>query len=487
MSGVISHLDFRPLKARKISEETCRKYNYGYHNGKQYASYYDKDKRLVAQKIRGQDKQFACVGDMGSALLFGQHLYPSGGKRLVITEGEIDCLSVSQALGSWPVVSVPSGAQSAAKAIKAQLTWVESFQEIILAFDADEAGSKAAKEVCQFLKLGHTKVAHYPKGLKDANDCLKAGMDLGKIILFSSQPYRPDGIISGTELTDELWDHYEGKQADSYAYPYPKLTERTHGQRKGELVMWTAGTSVGKSTIVNEVLYDLLTNKGCKIGVVALEESRKITGLRYLSMYTNKRLHLDAQQVSRDEYSKALKATTESERMFLYDHFGSTESASLLDKIRYLAVSMECDFIVLDHISIAVSGIQGDDERKVLDVLMTGLRSLVEQTGVGIHAVCHLRRPKGDRGFEDGERVTLGHLRGTGGIAQMSDTVIAAERDTQDEDSGTHLRVLKCRFTGDSGPCDTIKYSKETGRFDLVSEGALEFPTETIDETKEDF
>lgn len=486
MSGVVTQLTFGPLKSRRISEETCRKYNYGFHNQKQYASYYNKDKRLVAQKIRGADKSFACVGDMGQALLFGQQLYPSGGKRLVITEGEVDCLSVSQALGSnWPVVSVPSGAQSAAKAIKAQLTWVESFQEIILAFDADDAGAKAATEVCQFLKLGHTKVAHYPKGLKDASDCLKAGLDLGKIILFSSQPYRPDGIISGTELWEDLMDHFEGKQADSFEYPYPKLTERTHGQRKGELVMWTAGTGVGKSTIVNEVAYDLLTHKGCKIGVVALEESKKITGLRYLSMHTGKRLHLDPKQVDFKAYEEAFKMTTGSGRMFLYDHFGSMESGSLLDKIRYLAVSMECDFIVLDHISIAVSGIQGDDERKVLDVLMTGLRSLVEQTGVGIHAVCHLRRPKGDRGFEDGERVTLGHLRGTGGIAQMSDTVIAAERDTQDEDSGTHLRVLKCRFTGDSGPCDTIKYSKETGRFNLVNKGELEFPV--ADETKEDF
>ena len=169
--------------------------------------------------------------------------------------------------------------------------------------------------------------------------------------------------------------------------------------------------------------------------------------------------------------------------MFLYDHFGSMESDSLLSKIRYLAVACECDFIILDHISIAVSGIQGDDERKVLDVLMTGLRSLVEQTGVGIHAVCHLRRT-GGAGHEEGERVTLGHLRGTGGIAQMSDTVLAAERNLQDDTEGTQLRVLKCRFTGDSGPADVIKYNKDTGRFDLQEETNL-FPKR--DDTHEDY
>jgi len=484
MKGVIKDLEFAPLSKRGISQVTCKQYHYGLHEGAQYASYFNDKKQIVAQKIRRADKQFACVGDMSQALLFGQHLFPSGGKRLVITEGEIDCLSVAQSMVGWPVVSIPSGAQSAAKAIKAQLTWIESFQEIILAFDADDAGHKAALEVCGFLKLGHVKIAQYPKGMKDANDCLRARMDVGKIILFSSQPYRPDGIIDGRELWGEMMDHWEGKVPDSFPFAYPKLNERTAGQRKGEVVMWTAGTGIGKSTIVNEVAYDLLVNKGCTVGIVALEESKKITGLRYISMHTKKRLHINPQQVTFDEYEEAFKVTAGSGRLFLYDHFGSTDSDNLMSKLRFLAVSCACDFIILDHISIAIID-QGEDERKSIDSLMKGLCSLTEGVGVGIHAVCHLRKPKGDRGFEDGERITLGHLRGSGGIAQMSHTVLAAERDTQDEDCGTTLRVLKCRFTGDTGPCDVIKYSKETGRFDLVTEGEQMFSVE--DDGTEDY
>ena len=463
----------------------CRKYSYGFDsNHHQIACYFNDKKQVVYQKVRKPNKVFHSTGNLDDALLFGQHLFPSGGRQLIITEGEVDCLSVSMAVGmTWPVVSIPSGAQSAAKAIKSQLTWIESFDTIILAFDGDDVGVKAAQEVAGFLKIGHTKIAVYPEGCKDANDCWKKKLDLGAIIRFQSQTFRPDGIIAGEDLWEDLADHYDGESGMSYPYPYPELTKRTLGQRKGELTMWTAGTGVGKSTIVNEIGYDLLVNQELKLGVIALEESKKITGLRYLSLHTSKRLHLDPKAVSFDEYKGAFDATTGSGRMFLYDHFGSMESDSLLSKIRYLAVACECDFIILDHISIAVSGIQGDDERKVLDVLMTGLRSLVEQTGVGIHAVCHLRRT-GGAGHEEGERVTLGHLRGTGGIAQMSDTVLAAERNLQDDTEGTQLRVLKCRFTGDSGPADVIKYNKDTGRFDLQEETNL-FPKG--DDTHEDY
>lgn len=117
---LIPHGEFRPLNKRKITEETCRKFGYfiGTLNGSlvQVAPYYDEDGKLCGQKVRGENKKFITTGDFKRVTLFGQQLWKSGGKKLVITEGEIDCLSMSQLQGNkWPTVSLPNGAQSTCK------------------------------------------------------------------------------------------------------------------------------------------------------------------------------------------------------------------------------------------------------------------------------------------------------------------------------------------------------------------------------------
>jgi len=105
---------------------------------------------------------------------------------------------------------------------------------------------------------------------------------------------------------------------------------------------------------------------------------------------------------------------------------------------------------------------------------MTLLRQLTEETGCAIHLVTHLRRLGSDRSHEEGMEVNLGHLRGSHGIAQISDTVVSMERDTQSDDpiecNTTTLRVLKCRYTGDTGACDRLLYDKATGRLTTLKE-----------------
>jgi len=103
---------------------------------------------------------------------------------------------------------------------------------------------------------------------------------------------------------------------------------------------------------------------------------------------------------------------------------------------------------------------------------MTLLRKLTEETHCCVHLVTHLRRVSGDKSHEDGVEVNLGHLRGSHGIAQISDSVIAMERDTQSDDpivsNTSTIRVLKCRYTGDVGKADDLLYDKKTGRMEPI-------------------
>tara|TARA_R100001594_G_scaffold48019_1_gene80928 strand:- start:4107 stop:4526 length:420 start_codon:yes stop_codon:yes gene_type:complete len=119
-----------------------------------------------------------------------------------------------------------------------------------------------------------------------------------------------------------------------------------------------------------------------------------------------------------------------------------------------------------------VSAVHDGDERRAIDSIMTRLRSIVEETGAGLVLVSHLRRVDGNKGHENGIQVNLSHLRGSQSIAQLSDCVIALERNQQADDPNesntTQLRVLKSRYTGDVGLASRLLYDRETGRLNEI-------------------
>ena len=225
-----------------------------------------------------------------------------------------------------------------------------------------------------------------------------------------------------------------------------------------------AGSGIGKSAVTKEIAHHLIRNTHRKIGYIALEESIERTANSIIGLEMNKLLHLEPIKVDED-YKTAFKETVGNGRMFFYDHWGSLESENLLNHIRYMAKALGVEYIVLDHLSIVVSGIDSGDERRLIDNTMTKLRGLVEECKLGLVLVSHLKRPDG-RGHENGAETTLAQLRGSAAIAQLSDCVVGLERDQQDPESRhlTNVRVLKNRFSGDTGLATTLRYSQTTGR-----------------------
>lgn len=457
------------LPKRKIKEETCRKF--GYQVGEDadgkplhIAPFTNAKGQPVAQKIRSAGKKFSWRGKRDEAeALFGQHIW-GGTKSVILTEGEIDALSVSQCFDNkWPVVSLPDGAQSAPKAIKKAYDWLCQFEKIVLCFDMDEPGQEAAQKVAEMLPIGRVYMMRLDR--KDANDVLVNDGAAPIVSAFwNATPWRPDGIVSGEDLWSELLNT---KEAQSVPYPWPALNQKTLGLRRGELVTVCAGSGIGKSTFVREIAYSLL-NMGETVGMLMLEESTQITAFSLMGLALNRPLKTSRDGVTEEDLRKAFTQTVGSGRLYLYDHFGSTEIDNLLNRVRYMAKALGCSFIVVDHLSIVVSGLEGNDERKLIDRAMTLLRTLVQETGIGLILVSHLRRPEG-KGHEEGAQVSLGQLRGSHAIAQLSDMVIGLERNQQDPTNRDKMcmRVLKNRFSGDTG--DTMEfggllYDKTTGR-----------------------
>ena len=448
-----------PLLKRGISEETCKKYSYTigeYQGAKCQIASFIKGGVVVGQKIRLKGKDFRTLGDCSG--LWGKHLW-STGKKIVITEGEIDALSVAESQNcKYPVVSIPNGVKSAKKAIAKDLEWLLGFDEIILMFDMDPQGQKAATEVAEFFPAGKCKIAKLDK--KDANLVLKeSGKSAIVDAIWRARVFRPDGIIAG----EDTWDLVNcDMNSSDHLYPWSQLNEKTLGARRGEIVTFCAGTGAGKSTAVKEIASYFLS-KGETIGYIALEESVRAAAIDFMSIHVSKMLHLDKNLD--EKYRREIwEAVFSDNRLYLYDHWGSVDVDILSTRIRYLVRHCNVGWIVLDHLSIMVSGIEGGDERRLIDNIMTTLRSLAEELNIGMFIVSHLKRPQQGRGHEDGKQVTLSDLRGSGSIAQLSDFVIGLERDQQ-SDGETDVRVLKARYKGSStGLAGRLFYDSDTGR-----------------------
>lgn len=471
-SDLLTNITYAPLKVRGITETTCKRYSYGksVYKGKpcQIANYFTPNGELVGQKMRFQDKTFGTKGTVGKHF-FGQHLF-NNGVRLIVTEGEIDCLTVSQLLGNKEaVVSIPTGAGGAKRTFENNIEWLNGFNEVVIVFDNDEAGRKASKEVEGILPSDKLKVVTLSLH-KDPNEYYlqNHGNDLLEAIE-NAKIITPDNIINGSELWEKLKS--EPEEVEGYSLPWDiKANQMIRGLRKGEIVMLTAGTGIGKSTVAREVTYDLVMRHKKKVGIMMLEENILRTAKGIIGLHLGKPLHISRSGITDEEYNKAFNETLGSENFVLYNHFGSLDNNSILNSVRYMAVSSKCDFIVLDHISIAVSGIDSNNERKLIDILMTRLRSLAEELGIGIVSVCHLKRTDNKNSAEEGGMVSLEDLRGSQSIAQLSDTIIALERNqqaqTETEKNLMRVRILKCRHTGDTGLGGELIFNKTVNRLE---------------------
>jgi twinkle protein len=458
--------DVTALGKRKLSLETCKLWDYqvGSFNGQavQIANYKDNKNRIVGQKIRFPNKDFTFRGDSKSSGLYGMHLWRDSGKMVTVVEGELDALSVSQAFQNrWPVVSISNGAAGAKRNLTKHLEWLENFETVVLMFDQDDVGQAAAADCASLFSVGKAKIARLP--LKDASDMLQAGRVKELVdAVWSAKAHRPDGIIAG----EDLWEVVTTEEAvEAASYPYNGLNVMTQGVRTGEIVTVTAGSGIGKSQLTREFAYSLL-KQGETIGYIALEENIKRTALGLMGIELNKPLHLGVGETTEEDMKNAFNTTVGSGRVFLYDHWGSTDSDNLLAKIRYLVRGCGCSYIVLDHLSIVVSGMGDGDERRLIDNTMTKLRTLTEELQCGMILVSHLKRPSGDKGHEEGALTSLAQLRGSAAIAQLSDMVIGLERNQQDKDNPnlTTVRILKNRWTGETGIACHLAYDKTTGR-----------------------
>ena len=483
----INEGSFNALSDRRISQATAKKYGvkvaldlqgnvvkhfYPYYNGYE----------LSATKIRHvRNKDFFVSGTYNDTGLFGQQLF-KGGKYVTITEGECDAMAAYELLGSkWAVVSIKRGAQGAVKDVKESLEFFDEFENVIIAFDNDKAGKEAAVKVARLFKPSKAKILNLPNGWKDPNDMLRSNKHKEFVeAWWAAKVYTPSGVINISEQRDKFHNREKKK---SIPFPYEGLNDKLYGLRQGELLTLTGGTGLGKSSVTRELEHWLIKQTKDNVGIIALEEDWRRTIDGILSIEANARLYIDQvrERFSKEELDKFFDVLYDGEnknRVWVHSHFGTNDIDDIFTKLRFMIIGCDCKWVVVDHLHMLVSAVHEGDERRAIDTIMTRLRSLVEETGAGIILVSHLRRVDGNKGHENGIEVSLSHLRGSNSIGQLSDCVIALERNQQSDDPDeartTKMRILKSRYTGDVGLACRVIYDAETGRLSEVDNSDFE-------------
>ena len=465
-----------PMGSRKISRDVVDFFNVKMsvdEDGRPEAHYYPYTRKgqVVAYKIRQLPKDFRVVGDFKGVELFGQSLFNTG-KKLIITEGEVDALAVAQAnlekYGKiYPVVSIPSASNY--KVLLEQREWIKGFEEIILLFDEDEAGQAAVEAAAKILPTGKVKVGRLPE--KDPSDTLlKHG---GKALLsavWDARTWSPAGVIMG----EKVWEEFQKRQAIE-SIPYPEclsgLNEKLKGIRHGEITLFTSGTGSGKSTVIKEIILDLLDKTDDRVGLISLEESVGDTAEKFISMAL-KCTSMDLSNAEAERVRDGFDSVFADERLVLLDHQGSVGDSSLIDKIEYMA-QLGCKYMVLDHITIAVSeGSEGLSGNEAIDKVMSDLLKITKRYNIWLGLISHLRKSSSGKSFEEGNLASIDDIKGSGSIKQISFDIVAFSRNLvapeEAERNRVCFRVLKSRFTGLTGDAGCATYDQKTGRLTQV-------------------
>ncbi|MEX0469927.1 toprim domain-containing protein [Spiribacter sp. 390] len=433
------------------------------------------------RKNRLTKKDTEIVGDYNG--LFGQSVFSRGGRLLLITEGEEDAIALWQALKQqgkdYSVVSLPNGAGCGGIEKREVWDYITSFEAVMLAFDADEQGEQAVEKFAEIYSTEvKVKIVEMPEGCKDANDCIKQGkgQELVKAC-YRSKDYQPEMIIPGSEISYDMIR--EPIKPGYMLRSFPEFSNKMGGLRDGELGVVMAPPGVGKSTWVAEVGYELIRNTDDKVAWLFLEEDIKKATQRLVALDNDVPLakyRLNPDIIPEEDARNSYNDLINNERTWFIDlgPSGRLSVDRLLHLLRYYRSQGVTRFI-FDHISILFSHDDRDNERKLIDNVLSEVAAFCAATGSTMIMVAHIKRfdqkvyVKDDINDAQWLYIDPAMARGSGSFEQLAFWIAAIEPEkTEDERKGRmRINVKKNREWGFTGPCDVLHMDMNTGRLEL--------------------
>jgi uncharacterized Zn finger protein (UPF0148 family) len=447
--------------------------------GEVYATYYPCTEKgeLVGWKPRVHPKSFGgSIGRTGNTCdLFGQFKFKNGGKFVMIVGGEIDVLSSYQMLQEYyksknweyetPVVSPTIGETGCSKQVALHYEWLSSFDRILVAFDNDPAGIEATEKLVSVLPKGKVFIVKWSK--KDPNDLLKAGMEKAFINdFYNAKAYVPAGVLASNELYTSIL-----AQADVPKVSLPpflsKLEKMIGSITLGHAYNICAWTSIGKTLVVNELVYHWIFNSPHMVGIVSMELDSGQYGETLLSRH----LQIKLAKLSTEDKVKQLQSEqviTKARELFeredgtprfylVDDRDGSLEHLKAV--IEQMIVASGVRLIVIDPLQDVIGNLPNDEQ----GAFMSWVKGMIKSHNCAFILINHLRKKQeGDNSI----KVSESSIMGSSVIAKSASVNIMLARDKEAEDeqerNTTYITVPKSRLTGDTGPAGKLYYDNNT-------------------------
>lgn len=430
---------------------------------------------LVGWKPRIHPKTFGgSIGRTGNTCdLFGQFKFKTGGKTCLIVGGEHDQLAAYQMLKDYyksknwefePVVVSPTiGETGCAKQIQAQYEFFSQFEKCIVAMDSDDAGQKAVEKIVKVLPKGRAFVAKW--SLKDPNEMLEKGKQRQFISdFYDAKAYVPAGVMG----SDSLYSHIiEQSHLEKVTLPpFLKKLEKMIGGGLilGHIYNIAAMTSIGKTALVNEIVYHMIFNSPHKIGVVSMELNSGQYGETLLSRHLQRKLSLLEQEekliILEDENTKRLAnelfvKEDGSPRFFLVDDRDGTVE-QIQDTIEQMVIASGVKIVVIDVLQDLIEGMSNEDQA----LFMKWCKSMIKSHNISFCLINHTR--KKSSGDTENIQVSESDVMGSSVITKSASVNILLARNKLAEDererNTTYVTLAKSRITGITGPAGKIYY-----------------------------
>jgi len=368
------------------------------------------------------------------------------------------------------VVSPTTGANSH-KQIAAQYRFFDSFDNIIVCYDNDKAGKEATEDIVKALPKGKVKVMHMR--YKDPNTYLEEGKQDEFIRNFyEAKRYTPVGVLGSGDLYDKILE-----QATVPKVPFPPFMNTLNemlvgGLPLGHIINVAAGTGLGKTSFVNEMIYHWIFNSPHKIGIVSMELDSGQYGETLLGRHLSRKISLIQDDTAKKDLLESDKVREKANELFynsdgqhrfylLDNRDGTIEE--IQDTVEELVVSCGCRIIVLDPLQDILDGLSNEDQA----LFMKWSKGIIKSHNVTLIFINHVRKSaSGVQNSSQGGAFTEEEIQGSSTIIKSASANILLSRNKYAEDpterNTTKVVLSKNRICGLTGPAGNVYYDNET-------------------------
>ena len=451
----VNYLNGQPVNAkyRSCDPSTVNTANEGQTNGAEKAAGYTKLWSQDSPTTPCPPYRIDCINPLKVA----EETIP----RLIITEGEKDVLTLTEA-GYAYIISVPNGAASdLSKSFEAFEPWLDQVRDIVICGDTDLPGRILVKHLTDYFGA-RCLLTTLPSDCKDISDVLATyGVEVVREIIETARPQHTSDIITVNERADEILNALHGE----YDHGYEPLTDHVfHPTDQGGLIITTGKPNSGKTDFLNDLTCRLMAKTGRNVCYLSFEVPDKNKHIAHL-------IQLMLGKVNTASYTREqlqpIVSFLNSHMVHLDLHEVSPTPTNIIARAEMANRTTPLKYLIIDpYLFMEVETGRYNTETQAIKAMLTQMQAWGRNHHIWVIIVAHPRSLKKQNGKNELEDIDMYTISGSANWANLADFIFSLSRVKEQDRSYTRLDMLKVR---DQDLCQTgsVLYVRQTcGRYD---------------------